>query len=115
MEWDGVNSLRERNMISELSFLISLLLNDKTPFELKAVLAERIKEVEQSLGGNRSVSQVVRPIQNMTIQAASTQAILDQTPTTNGAMIPTQNADPAHRIMGGEKITGNGTRGPRKF
>lgn len=66
--------------MTELSFLIQLLLNEKLPVEIKKEVAERIKDVEQRL---------VQPVVSPTVfhspiavarnaQAPSTQRILDE-------------------------------------
>jgi hypothetical protein len=58
--------------VTELSFLISLLLNDELPKSLKQTVADRIKEVELKLVPS------VQPRAPAGNQAASTQKILDE-------------------------------------
>lgn len=69
-------------MISELSFLIELLLKHKLPVATRDLIAARIKDVEQGLSAVRHISSpVVKPLPiGMVQQAASTQAILDRNP-----------------------------------
>lgn len=72
--------------MTELSFLIQLLLNDKLPLEIKKEVAERIKEVEATLIVTHIPPpyrpQVIPPpvsfIRTTTDQAPSTQKILDE-------------------------------------
>lgn len=67
--------------MTELSFLINLLLNDKLPAEIKLTVAERIKEVEMKLQAPSYFAPIQAPthyIPARTAQAPSTQKILDQ-------------------------------------
>lgn len=77
-------------MISELSFLIELLLNHKLPKETKDAIASRIKDLDE-LSGCRgaSIPHPARPVVNqLGSQAPSTQAILDRNPDLAAALIP---------------------------
>lgn len=65
-------------MDSELSFLISLLLNDDVPKEIKALLKDRIKLVEESYKAKPQI--VAHPGFGGIIQAQSTQRILSEMP-----------------------------------
>lgn len=63
--------------MSELSFLIQLLLNDDVPVKVKLLLADRIKEVEANLTVRPVAPQpAARPAPQM--QAASTLAALER-------------------------------------
>ena len=63
--------------MTELSFLVELLLNHKLPKVTKDLVASRIKEVEQSFGQRpQPYVQAVRP--NPTGQAASTLAAMER-------------------------------------
>ena len=71
--------------MSELSFLISLILNEKLPLELKQLIADRIQAVEQGMGRSQilfpnqlpPVTQVqnVAPIQNVAQTPAAAAAL----------------------------------------
>ncbi len=93
--------------MTEIQFLISLMLEHKLPEPVKQKLIARIGEVEALLSRPGHMSAVTpRTI----IQAPSTQAILDQD------TVHTPPPPPAtKRIVGGEVSTGNGTKGPRKW
>ena len=68
--------------MTELSFLLDLLLNDETPLPIKKILKDRIKEVESNLSGNSAkvpfIPLVRSPLPNPTgvPQSASTLAAL---------------------------------------
>lgn len=96
--------------MSELSFLIELLLNHKLPKAVKTLVADRIKEIE---GGPKRapVSHAPGLPAHLIGQAPSTMAALAEAPP-----VAVMQAPPvSKRIVGGEVDTGNGTRGPRKF
>lgn len=113
--------------MTELQFLIDLLLNQKLNTVTKKLIASRISEVEEKLREHKISSASIPSLVNKNLQSASTQAILDREagiPGTSTVSIPFQTAPvpsiPAtafvtNRIVGGEKSTGNGMRGPRKF
>ncbi len=65
--------------MSELSFLIDLLLNHKLPKGTKDAIALRIKDVEANSIPIRSAPSNIRPV-GISSQAPSTQAILDRNP-----------------------------------
>lgn len=77
-------------MISELSFLIELLLNHKLPKGTKDAIAARIKSVEEFSNvrgtGNSTVPRHLPP--TLGAQAPSTQAILDRNPDLALAAMP---------------------------
>lgn len=60
--------------MTELGFLLDLLLNEELPLNLKKTVAERIKEVEQGL----TRAPAPRVIAQVQTQAPSTQRILDE-------------------------------------
>lgn len=62
--------------MTELGFLLDLLLNEELPLTLKKTVAERIKEVEQKLMQPTVIIPTSRPITQA--QAPSTQRILDE-------------------------------------
>lgn len=123
-------------MISELSFLIELLLNHKLPTATKQLVKGRIEDVEKSYSTVRPVTNIApRPLPaGAAIQAASTQAILDRNPdlanaTYNVAPIPvpveqiaqtqaTANALASRAAAINQAMSGNPEKGrtsPRKF
>lgn len=63
-------------MESELSFLISLLLNDDVPKDIRVLLKDRIKAVEESF--KKPTIPIPIPGAYVPLQAQSTQRILDQ-------------------------------------
>lgn len=90
-------------MVTELQFLIDLLLNHKLPKATKDLVAKRIGEVETGLippPRHIALHPSVRAMGNQ-VEAQAMQA----------APPPPVSA----RIVGGEVSTGNGTKGPRKF
>ena len=69
--------------MTELTFLIELLLNHKLPKPTKDAISARIKEVESQLGKPTyapayPVPTPIRPAKDPTAQAPSTQALLDK-------------------------------------
>lgn len=87
--------------MSELSFLLMLLLDHKLSREVKALLKERIKEIEskpQAMSSQRTMAMTQSPSTLANIEASALPP----------PIVP-------KRIVGGEVDTGNGTRGPRKF
>lgn len=114
--------------MTELQFLIDLLLNHKLNVSTKKLVADRIGQVESQY--SKSTQPTVQTIINPTpklihgaIQAASTQAILDRQDevpnSTQVTVAPPPPVSPSslasNRIVGGEVNTGRGSRGPRKF
>lgn len=97
--------------MSELSFLLILLLDHKLSKPVKDLIKDRIKEIETK----PQVKSIQIPILG-TIggQAPSTLANLEREHAQ-----PQPAAPPlppiTNRIVGGEVDTGRGTRGPRKF
>lgn len=77
-------------MTSELSFLLDLLLHQRMPLPIKELVAARIKEVEIALNAPTPVGELdgftykspgyLAKERQVSIQAASTQAILDRNP-----------------------------------
>jgi hypothetical protein len=65
--------------MTELRFLITLLLEHKLQPTTKKLIAERIEEVEKNLGP-QSVAQIPQLRPAATAQSPSTQAILDRSP-----------------------------------
>lgn len=105
--------------MTELSFLISLLLNEKLPLELKGIVAERIKEVETRIQAPTFSRPVVH---SPSTQSPSTQRILDemaseapvviaQTPQASAALA--QRAQAIAQATSGKEEPGR--RSPRKF
>jgi hypothetical protein len=69
--------------MSELSFLVDLLVNHKLPKATSDVILARLKEVEVSLEASREIQFPIQPramAPGAPRQAASTQAILDRNP-----------------------------------
>lgn len=99
--------------MTEIQFLIDLILNHKLSKEAKDLCTKRIGDVEANL--TRAPQRIFTPIQPPnTAQAPSMQAILDKVP--DGSIIAApQGIPPSARMVGGEVNTGGGTRGPRKF
>lgn len=73
--------------MSELSFLIDLLLNHKLPKVTRDAIAGRIKEVESNASSHRPVLAPIRPAA-ISAQPPSTQAILDRNPDLAAAIAP---------------------------
>lgn len=62
--------------MTELSFLIDLLLNHKLPKATKELIMSRIKDVEMSITSKLPQAHLIRPIQSPTAQAPSTMALM---------------------------------------
>jgi hypothetical protein len=96
--------------VTELSFLLSLLLDHKLPKAVQGLIKDRIKEIQLTPQQPIRINPMIR---DPHAQAPSTQALLDQAPIMTPAAIK--------RIVGGEISTGgsasglSGTKGPRKF
>lgn len=119
--------------MTELQFLIDLLLNHKLPKDTKALIATRIKDVEDGYNkGNRPIIHQQAPVNtlalgkifNGAIQSASTTALLEKeggslnnnSPIVAAVLPPIPpSAHALNRVIGGEVNTGNGLKGPRKF
>jgi hypothetical protein len=102
--------------MTEIRFLLDLVLSHKLPPAAKKACLERIGEVEANLGQKPAYVQNITP---PLAQAPSTLAAMQR-----HGMLPVEPAPPTAapilppataRIVGGEVNTGNGTRGPRKF
>ncbi len=91
--------------MTEIQFLLDIILDTKTITEVRRKCKERICEVESKLIPSQAIR--AQPITNQGAQYASTQAPLNTVP------LPIVPA--SQRIVGGEVDTGNGTKGPRKF
>lgn len=102
--------------MSELSFLVDLLLNHKLSTSVKKHIAERIREIEAK-AQPASVARSTGVPAHLIGQAPSTVANLTNEPLAPAvspiALTPAVNAQ--NRIVGGEVSTGHGTKGPRKF
>lgn len=81
--------------MTELQFLLDLLLNHKLPKGTKALIADRVGEISKSMPQ---------------ATAKANPGVVAQLQTSAPLAPP-----PANRIMGGEVSTGEGTRGPRKW
>lgn len=96
--------------MTELSFLIDLLLNQKLNKQVKDLVANRIREIEtrspQAAPVNLRGAQAPSTIANLTGQTL-------QGPVSHIPTAPVASAE--GRIVGGEINTGAGIRGPRKF
>lgn len=90
--------------MTEIQFLISIMLEHKLPEPVKQKFITRIGEVEALLSRPGLVPKTI-------VQAPSTQRLLEQEAIVQHA----SKASVASRIVGGEVNTGNGTKGPRKF
>lgn len=74
-------------MISELSFLLDLLLEHELNTDIKKLISNRIKEIEGSY--SKTINNgYIRPIKDSNIQSPSTQAILAR-----DAVVPPQVQD----------------------
>lgn len=84
-------------MISELSFLIELLLNHKLPKPTRDAVAERIKDVEANLATNPTIHTRLSSVNGSpvvvggSVQSASTAALLAKHPD----LVAQMNAAPA--------------------
>lgn len=112
-------------METELSFLLTILLEHKIPKATKDALKERIKKIQEvapiTLGF--SPPRQAAPMPSSIQQAASTQRLLAE----HGIEAPTTPMPPVQQVIrlppseidketGRASVaTGNGTRGPRKF
>lgn len=97
--------------MSELSFLLILLLDHKLPKPVKDLIKDRIKEIEAKPQQARSVS--IPVLGTIGAQAPSTIANLEREQVAQAPQAPLPPI--TNRIVGGEVDTGRGTRGPRKF
>lgn len=95
--------------MTELSFLIDLLLNQKLNKQVKELVANRIRDIETK--APQAPMPVVRGA-----QAPSTIANMTGQPLQAISHVPSVPLVSAEgRIVGGEVSTGNGIKGPRKF
>lgn len=115
--------------MTELQFLIDLLLNHKIQKATKDLIAKRIGEVENGLAQpvvRGIATQSLPRLVNGVTQAASTIAAMERHANPDAVPITTPielapvaplpaNALATNRIVGGEVNTGRGSRGPRKF
>lgn len=108
--------------MTEIRFLLDLVLTHKLPPAAKKACLERIGEVEASLLTAPRPTAQPNPVTNPTAQAPSTLAAMAKHGLipSNGQDLSTLTPAPilppaTNRIVGGEVSTGNGTRGPRKF
>lgn len=113
--------------MTEIQWLVDVMLNHKLPEPVKQKFIARIGEVEATLiprssNGRTSSFGLENGGSNPsrgTIQAPSTQKILDEMAQHPQAVIETQAPvlPPVSRkrVVGGEVETGNGTKGPRKW
>lgn len=91
--------------MSELSFLLDLLLNRKLSRDVKALIAERIRLIE-----TRQLGPIVAPrAAAINQQAPSTLANLEK------ADVMQMAPPAAARIVGGTVDNGDGTKGKRKW
>jgi hypothetical protein len=111
--------------MTELQFLLDLLLNHKLTKDTKKLITERIGQVEQKYTQpTKPVAQIRSPL----AQSPSTQALLEKHGLMDQGAVPEPTpivaaplpavpaaALAANRIVGGQVNTGNGTKGPRKF
>ena len=108
----------ERKVMTEIQFLIELLLNHKMSPDVKKLCTERIGEVASRLGQLPAPAQLVRhpgPPSSLD-QSPSTLALMAKHAADElGEPIVAKTLPRVQRIVGGEVSTGNGTRGPRKF
>ena len=97
--------------MTELSFLIDLLLNGRLSTKTKALVQQRIVEVETNMSLPQAVKQYQRaqvsavPIETLTHNEVTVKALADRQAAIQAAI----NQKPQ------EVSTGNGTKGPRKF
>lgn len=78
-------------MISELSFLIELLLKHKLPPATKSLIAARIAEVEERYGSNQVQAPVSGPKSPaVAMQSPSMQAIMARNPDLIPAAVPVE-------------------------
>lgn len=107
--------------MTELQFLIDLLLNQKLPLKTKQLVADRITEVEANMTSVPHRTIMPSKLINGATQAASTLALLEKevgstvTPIVLAPIEPTPaSALATNRIVGGS-VMKNGSIGPRKF
>lgn len=102
--------------MTELSFLLELLLEHELKKETQTLIRNRIKEIE-TLAVNKPIvvpaGAVIAPPQVQ--QAPSTLANLAREAAEAPAIQIPPPPPASRRIVGGEVVTGQGTRGPRKF
>lgn len=115
--------------MTELSFLIDLLLNQDLGSEVKTIVADRIKLLDSQRHQAPQVTVAsqwipapapateIGGIKITAPQSASTMANLAKEPGVDPKQAQTiaRAAMASKRVIGGEVNTGNGTRGPRKF
>lgn len=103
-------------MQTPISFILDLLLDEKE--QLPPAMQKRCKRYIKELEQGVEPPKIYLPRDGRTMQAPSTQRILDEMALETGAALP-QAVIPkiptAQRIQGGEVNTGNGTKGPRKW
>lgn len=95
------------NQVTEIQFLLDIILDTRTLTEVRRKCKERIGEVEANIG-----QRPAQPAPRLA-QAASTIAAMERHAAE--PIPPVAMPTLAPRIMGGEVDTGNGTRGKRKF
>jgi hypothetical protein len=103
--------------MSELQWLIRMLTKEKLSPHLKDLFIERIGEVEANLVPKAHGARPM-PIPPIGQQAPSTQRLLEAEAfpsSMTDVPTPVPSALTGKRIVGGEVVTGNNTRGPRKF
>ncbi len=109
--------------MTELQFLIDLLLNQKLPIKTKQLVADRITQVEANMTNVPHRTIMPSKIINGAQQAASTIALMEKDHSKESSMTPIvlapieptpANALATNRIVGGDVIK-NGSKGPRKF
>jgi hypothetical protein len=102
--------------MTELSWLVDLLLNHKLSKPVRDHVANRIRDIEAAQP--KPAPQVVRSNlpPAVAMQAPSTIAnMTNEVPLKAVSHIPTLQVSAENRIIGGEVSTGAGIRGPRKF
>ena len=114
--------------MTELQFLIDLLLNQKLPTKTKQLLADRITQVEANMTNVPHRTIMPSKLINGAQQAASTIALMEKDEKVISSQTPTYqipivlapiepvpaNALATNRIVGGD-VMKNGSIGPRKF
>lgn len=107
--------------MTELQFLIDLLLNQKLTTKTKQLVADRITQVEANMTNVPHRTIMPTKLINGAQQAASTLALMERdgvsnpTPIVLAPIEPTPaNALATNRIVGGD-VFKNGSKGPRKF
>lgn len=101
--------------MTEIQWLVDVMLNHKLSESVKQKFIARIGEVEANLIPRSSNGRTVGfgPTNGGSIPSLGT----TQAPSTIAALERQEQPIPpvAQRIVGGEVNTGNGTKGPRKF